>query len=259
MRYKILIAVLFLTILSSCNKDETITDEDETNLIIESLNRQNVGNSANDLLSDNTYTSLIIELVYVEGFKPNENTVNNLVSFIENRCYKPNGINVEIRAIPSPGLEEYTLQDIVNIEMEQRQNYNSENQITVWAFFADGKSSNNSENNFVLGTAYWNTSFVIFEKTIKELSNSAIEPNRTILETTVINHEFGHILGLTDLGTSMVENHEDEEHAKHCNNDSCLMFWTSESSAGIDSLIGISSAPFLDNQCLADLQANGGK
>jgi hypothetical protein len=45
------------------------------------------------------------------------------------------------------------------------------------------------------------------------MSDSAFEPNRSLLETTVITHEFGHILGLT-LGTALQSNHE--EHPKHC-------------------------------------------
>lgn len=260
MKHKLFLGILLLVIsFISCTKDSTNTTEDDDQTINVNLNRQNVGSSANDLLSDLNFTRMVIELVYVEGFEPNQNTVNNFVSFLQDRTFKPNGITVEKRAIASPGNESYTIQDIVDIEIEERQNYNTEDTIAVWAFFADAESANNNDNNLVLGTAYWNTSFVIFEETINDLSGGAFQPDRTVLETTVITHEFGHILGLTALGSPMQQDHEDDEHPKHCNVDSCLMFWATESSAGIDAMLDMTSAPELDAQCITDLQANGGK
>ncbi|MGB5419238.1 membrane metalloprotease [Algibacter sp.] len=260
MKYRVLIASLILTILFGCSKDETnTTDEDQTINIDKNLNRQTTGSSANDLLSDNSFKSMVIELVYVDGFEPTQATINNFVSFLSNRTFKPNGITVEKRAIPSPGKDTYTIEAIAEIEREQRELYNTDNKIAVWALFIDGKSDKDSNSGVVLGTAYWNTSFVIYEETIQGLSNSPFEPDRDLLETTVITHEFGHILGLTNLGSPLQSEHEDDEHPKHCNVESCLMYWSAETGAGITNLTNMSSAPQLDAQCIADLQANGGK
>lgn len=125
--------------------------------------------------------------------------------------------------------------------------------------FVNGKSSKDSDSSFVLGTAYYNTSFVIFEETIRELSNGTFEPERSLLESSVIHHEFGHILGLTNLGTPLQTDHEDADHPKHCNEESCLMYWTAETSQGIGNLFSSNQIPTLDSQCIADLQANGGR
>ncbi|WP_372757768.1 membrane metalloprotease [Mariniflexile sp.] len=252
------IIVLVLALAACTNEDDTpIIDESET--IDTNENKKTTGSSSNDLLSDTTFKSMIIELVYVEGFKPSQSSINNFVSFLNTRTYKPNGITVEARAIASPGKSTYSNADIIAIEDANRTKFNTNTQIAVWAFFSDGASASNSNSGSVLGTAYRNTSFVIYEETIQNLSNSTFEPNRTVLETTVITHEFGHILGLTNLGSDMVENHEDSEHAKHCNIESCLMYWEAESGSGLSNLIGATSAPQLDEKCIADLQANGGK
>ncbi|WP_412561465.1 membrane metalloprotease [Winogradskyella sp. MIT101101] len=260
MKFRILYTVLLLLVIVGCSKDDSVSGNDEGNNPIDvNLNRQAVGSSANDLLSGNTYSKMIVELVYVEGFEPNETTVSNFVNFLQNRVHKPNGITVEKRSIPSPGETIYSIQDIANIEIAERQNYNTEDTIAVWALFIDGESENNTNNNVTLGSAYWNTSFVIFEETVQNFSNSTFEPNRTLLETTVIHHEFGHIFGLTNLGSDMVEDHEDDEHPKHCDVEDCLMFWATESSAGLDDMLNMTSAPELDSQCIADLRANGGK
>ena len=251
---------MFLSIIFGCATEEIIAEDDNQNETInKNMNRQTTGGSANDLLSDDTFTSMIIELVYVEGFEPTQNAVDNLTSFINERTYKPNGITIEKRSIPSPGNETYTIEDIADIERAERQNYNTPSRIAVWAFFVDGKSSSDTNNSVVLGTAYWNTSFVIYENTVKDLSNSAFEPSTDLLETTVLNHEFGHILGLTNLGTPLQTAHEDSEHPKHCDVDTCLMYWSSETGAALTNMVNMESAPELDAQCIADLQANGGK
>lgn len=256
---KIITLLLVFGFLVSCSKEDTTETNNENTTNTKLANQKNTGSSSNDLLSDTTFKSMVIELVYVEGFEPTQSSINNFVRFLETRTFKPNGITVEKRAIASPGNAPYTNQKIITIEDANRTKYNTSSQIAVWAFFADGESASNTDSGVVLGTAYRNTSFVIYEETIQDLSNSPFEPNRTILETTVISHEFGHILGLTNLGANMVENHEDTEHAKHCNIESCLMHWSVESGSGLDNLIGANSAPELDTQCIADLKANGGK
>lgn len=258
MKAQLLISILLFFVVLGCSKDDAINNDNNEG-INTSINRQPVGNSANDLLSDFRYNSLIVEIVYVEGFEPTATTLSNFESFLQSRLHKPNGINIEKRAIASPGKDVYTIEEIANIEREQRQNYNTNDQMAVWVFFTDGKSNQDSNNSRVLGSAYWNTSFVIYQETIHDLTNSPFEPNRSLVETTVINHEFGHILGLTNLGSPMQVNHEDEDHPKHCDVDSCLMYWSAELSVGMDTLMGMSSAPQLDAQCIADLRANGGK
>lgn len=247
------IVLLFM----ACSKDDDLNIDQST--IDKSQNQKVTGSSSHDLLSDERYKSLLIELVYVQGQEPSQGSINNFVDFIKSRTFKPNGITIESRAITSPGKSSYTLEDIVNIEDTNRRQYNIDDQIAIWVYFSDGGSSEDTDSTSILGTAYRNTSFVIYEQTIQKLSEGAFAPSKSLLETTVITHEFGHILGLTNFGAHMVKNHEDPEHSRHCNNENCLMHWAAESAAGISKLTGSSSAPKLDEQCTADLQANGGK
>lgn len=249
--------IVLILILASCSKDNlSNNDDNESN---EVANQQTTGSSSSDLLSDVKFKSIILEVVYVEGFEPSTIALNNLVAFLSARTHKPNGIVVEKRSIVSPQNTAYTNQQIIAIEDANRTKYNTDNQIAIWAFFADNESANNTNSGVVLGTAYRNTSFVIYEETIHGLSDSPFEPNRNLIETTVITHEFGHLLGLTNLGSNLQSNHEDTSHPKHCNVESCLMYWASETGSGISNMLTNGSAPQLDAQCIADLQANGGK
>lgn len=258
MKKIIVVLTICVGLILSCSKEDLLSNTSGTGNTV-SNNRQPTGSSSNDLLSDKKFKSMVVEIVYVEGFEPTASAINNFVSFLDSRIYKPSGITIIKRAIPSPGNLPYTNQEIVVIEDANRTKYNTLNQIAVWAFFADGKSASDTSSGVILGTAYRNTSFVIFEQTIQGLSNSPFEPSRSLLETTVIAHEFGHILGLTNFGSAMQSNHEDTAHAKHCNVESCLMYWSSETGNGISNLASGGIAPKLDAQCIADLQANGGK
>lgn len=238
-------ALVFL-VLTSCSKDDAES--------VKSNNKKTLGTSAHDLLSEDKFDSMLIEVVYVEGFEPSAAAITNFVAFLNSRIHKSGGISVEKRAIASPGNITYTNAQIIAIEDANRIHYNDGSQIAVWAFFADAKSSADTSTSVVLGTAYRNTSFVIYQNTVQKMSNSSFKPIRTVLETTVINHEFGHILGLTNVGTPLQSAHEDADHKRHCKVSSCLMYWESESG----NILG-GAIPQLDAQCIADLQANGGK
>lgn len=252
-----LLTIGLLLSVASCSKEDDSIDNSVA--VNPNTNKQQTGSSSNDLLSDRKFKRMVIEVVYVDGFEPSSTAINNFVNFLTARTYKPSGISVIKRSISSPGNSPYTIEEIVSIEDTNRTKYNNSDEIAVWAFFADGKSSMDSDTSVVLGTAYRNTSFVIFEQTIQGLSDSPFEPDRSLLETTVITHEFGHILGLTNLGTALQSNHEDAEHPKHCIEKTCLMYWSSEAGAGISNMISGGVAPQLDAQCIADLRANGGK
>jgi hypothetical protein len=238
----------------SCSKEDDLSG----NAVNPITNKQTTGSSSNDLLSDKKFKSMIVEVVYVDGFEPSTTAIANFVSFLGVRTYKPNGIAIIKRAIPSSGKATFSDTEIVAIEDANRTKYNTSDQIAVWVFFVDGKSVLDTSTSVILGESYRNTSFVIFEKTVQGLSDSPLEPNRSLLETTVITHEFGHILGLTNLGAPMQSNHEDTAHPKHCNVSSCLMYWASETGHSISNM-GSGTAPQLDAQCLADLRANGGR
>lgn len=249
---------MIFALLLSCSQNDISNDVTvDGNLV--SNNKRGTGSSSFDLLADDTFKSMVVEVVYVQGYEPSTTAINNFIAFLNERVNKSQGISIVKRAIASSGKATFTNEEIIAIEDANRTKYNTSNQIAVWALFVDGESASNTSSGLVLGTAYRNTSFVIYEKTIQSLTDSPFKPSRSLIETTVITHEFGHILGLTNLGAKLQSNHEDTDHAKHCNVESCLMYWSAESGSGIANMVSGGTAPKLDAQCLADLKANGGK
>jgi hypothetical protein len=251
-----LLSLSLLLFVLSCSKDDD--DKNAENGINHAGNLKTTGSSANDFLSAAKYQSVVIEVLYVQGFAPEAQTLNNLKSFMQARLNKPGGITITQRQIASPGLAPYDINEVAGIETLNRTQYNNGGVLTLYLLFLDGGYATDTASTFTLGTAYRNTSFVMFENTIRSLSDSPLEPNRVTLESTVILHELGHLLGLVNLGSNMVTPHMDAAHDKHCDNEDCLMYWKTGNGAMIGQMVG-SGIPGLDAHCLADLQANGGK
>ena len=249
---KLLTCLFFIiSIVAGCSKKDTAV----TGLpAINSENDKVVGASANGLLAAGTYTSVKIEIQYMPGFQPDAAAVNNLVSFLNSLTNKPGGYTIVQTQIPASNNSTLTLTDIANIEKTYRTVYTAGSQLGVYFLYTDGGFSTAN----VLGLAYRNTSMCLLGKTIHDNSGGIGQASRTKLESTVLEHEFGHILGLVDLGSPMQTNHKDAAHGNHCNNTNCLMYYASETTDILGFLI-TGNTPLLDANCKADLMTNGGK
>lgn len=259
--YTILIYCSFI----SCSTDnESVPSfiDDNNNVITEEIkerNRKNVGSSANDLLSNTTYKSIVLEIFYIKDYRPTDETIENFKNFVTERLNKSKGWELRLEEITAPAKTTYTVDAIIAMENNLRTQYNTDDKIAVFGIYLDAEYAGNTESESVLGIAYQNTSFAIFENTVKKFSNKPLAPSRTVLSTAVLNHEFGHLLGLVNVGSNMQTNHQDSAHGKHCNVESCLMYWAVETGEGLLNSITGGKIPNLDTHCIADLQANGGK
>lgn len=221
---------------------------------IPSANNQAVGASAHDLLSDTPYHALLVEVAYMPGYQPDAQALQQLQNFLQTYLHKSSGIQITTHQIPDAGQTTYSLQDVMQLESHYRTQFTTGNQIAVFILYVNGQYTDAQ----VLGITYRNTSMCIFARTIHDNSGGIGQASRTSVETTVLEHEFGHMLGLVNLGSSMQTPHEDASHPHHCNNTHCLMYYQTETSDLFGFLIG-SPVPTLDSNCVHDLEANGGK
>ncbi|GAA0732246.1 hypothetical protein GCM10009430_45260 [Aquimarina litoralis] len=252
---KFLSILLFLSfIVVGCS------DDDENTFVLngETSNTQTLGTSANDLLSDTNFRGLTVEIISVEGFAPTTTAINTFRSFLEDRLHKPDGITINQRTVPSSGLAPFDINEIRQIETLERTVFNEGDEITVYIYFADGISEIDNDSKVILGSAYLNTSIVIYEKTLRELSRNPLSPLLSTIEAATLNHEFSHLLGLVNIGTPLQSPHEDSLSLGHCTSENCLMRAAVEFESGMMDLMG-NGVPTLCPICRADLRANGGK
>ncbi|MCF8338798.1 MAG: hypothetical protein K9I74_12550 [Bacteroidales bacterium] len=260
MMRKLIAFLLVLGLTTSCTDEEEPSPDnggdDNGDDNVQNYHKKPVGYSANDLLASEEFKQLQIEIIYVQNYAPEDASIQNLTNFLQNRLNKPDGITISTTAIESPGLAPYSTDDILQVEGNKRTAFNSGNTLTVYGFIADGKFE---QNDNALGVAYRNTSFTLFGSKIEENSGGINQPSKALLESTVMNHELSHLLGLVNNGTPMQNDHQDEEHGHHCDNEDCLMYWTAETGDIVSSLVGADDPPSLDDNCIDDLQANGGR
>lgn len=265
-KFKPYLLFLFLLVIGSCSTDDDLNDPDEGSQNRDA-NRQTLGTSARDFLTADEFISIQLEIAYVQGFRPADNSIDGLVSFLMERCHKPANITIKETVVaPTADSASLDIDQIVAIESENRTVYNTGDELGVWVFFADNSSNKDEGNSVVLGTAYRNTSCIIYEKTLQEINSQYSGGNLSQIESTALQHEFGHLFGLVDLGTPMVVDHQDttanDEGTtapnRHCNVEGCLMYYQTVTDVFSMTLNSGSVADF-DEFCLDDLRANGGK
>lgn len=255
-----------LLVLLSCSKDTEVTPSGANATIDKSDNRLSTGASARDLLSNADYDKLLIEIDYVTGFAPTAEAIANFEEFLLARTFKET-IEFKYSSVTSPNEETLTLDEIVDLETENRDEFNDGTTLAIHLYFADAPSDSDSDEEglVTLGAVYRNTSMVIYESTVRQMGNNSSAVTVSDVETATLLHEFGHLFGLVNLSTTSVNEHEDPEAENHCNVEGCLMraelqFGTSllkqmESRASK----GLASIPDFDAECILDLQKYGGR
>ena len=241
---------VFTLVIMGCKKDKNATDP--TNK--DAFHSRGVGASANELLSASKFKSLKIEIDYMPGFEPDAAAVNNLQSFLQAYLNKPAGISTSTSQVSASANTTLNIEQVSDLEDQHRNMFASGEELTVYLLYTNGSYKESG----VLGVAYKNTSTAVFGKTIRDNSGGIGQASRTKLETTVLEHEVSHLLGLVNVGTSMATPHQDGAHGNHCNNSGCLMYYAAETT-DITGFLLTGNIPTLDANCVNDLKGNGGK
>lgn len=188
------------------------------------------------------------------GNEPPDSSIEYFRQFLNMYLNKTDGISIFTKPVSASGKNMLTLKEIVAIENNNRIAFTSGNQIAVHILINDA----NYTTADIFATSYWNTSFVIFGKTVNQFSGAAGQISRSRLTTLLLCHEMGHLLGLVNQGTPMATNHRDASNGAHCNNLNCLMNFGIETSQ-ITGNPSSGNIPLMDANCHNDLIANGGK
>ncbi|WP_339716187.1 hypothetical protein [uncultured Kriegella sp.] len=264
-KHSILLMVLGALFFIGCSNDSNTVDE-TPKAVDKTANLKAAGESANDILSNDNFDKLLVEIAYVKDFRPKADAITDFEAFLKEYTFKEN-IEVMYNELPSPEKDSLSLNEIADLEKENRTAYNDGKTLAIYIYFADAPSESDDEDEdlVTLGAVYRNTSMVIHESTVKKLAKQSFLISEADIEAATLNHEFGHLFGLVDLGTTPVNEHEDPDAENHCNEENCLMRAELQFGAGMKKMLtsrvskGLSSAPGLDPECILDLQTNGGR
>ena len=233
--------IALLLLFSGCKKEEDRFPDHDLS----------PGASAEALVSGKIFKKLRLEILHMPGHAPTAASIENINQFLNQYIDKPEGIQIQVRQIPSLNKDRYSISDLLELEQSHRAEWNQKADMSLCIILVDGDFS---ESNRVLGVAYRNTSMALFQKKVQQFSGGLTQPPRTILESSIFLHELGHVFGLVNNGAPMQQNHHDEANGKHCSNSDCLMYFAVETTDFAANLLG-GSIPALDANCGNDLNA----
>lgn len=170
-------------------------------------------------LNDNEYKNLEIEYDYVDEYKPEDGSRNQLLYVINKYSDKE-----EVKDRIDDKIDEedrrnfYTEDDIYDLNDKYQDVTRHRDTMVIHILFLDGLWKRDKD---VLGLSYGGNKVVIFKQAIIGISQKSMNLEVIDIEKSVIVHEFGHLISLVGINYDsdhMVSNH-------HCNQEEgpCVM------------------------------------
>jgi len=250
--YYFLISAFSFALFVQCSDQATQFNNNENgnDPPAEFSHKQSPGSSNEAFITDNNYDQLVVEIQYMPASEPTEESINNLLDFLKMHLNKSSITILDPKEIASGNRDAYTASQVRDLEDEHREQFTEGSTLASYALFLDGEFSTRN----VLGIAYYNTSTAYFAETINRISGGIGQPSQTAIESTVFNHEYGHLMGLVNNGTEMQHDHHDSENGAHCTVEECLMYFSVNTTDFFANLFG-GTIPELDEYCVADIEA----
>jgi hypothetical protein len=215
------------------------------------------GPGPKDFVADSKYDSMLIDVLYPQDDAPSESAIGLLVDRAEARLSKPGGIEVKKTAYAGES-RTYSARDLRNLADDVSTEKSGGGRVVLTVLYVHGHSDQDTGNSKVLGVFFQDGRIAMFSDAIGGGGLLGSPFGASEVEGVVLVHEFGHAIGLVNLGLSMQRDHEDDEHPKHSSNSQSVMFWKVETTLGLASITGTLPSDF-DSDDRADLQAAGGK
>jgi len=227
-----------------------------------------VGSMAPDYLHSDTFEKVQVEFDTIEGRELNEALEVGKEAMMA-ATMKGTPILEGWSTLPSEPSARWDTASLRELERKHRVTPVRGDHIGFYVMVVDGAYTHDTENNKRLAMAYSGTSIAVFADTIQDTCDYALifESDPTVkaglceaMFGTALVHELGHLLGLVDEGTSMVEDHLDPDHKGHCNNPECVMHWASEQGKSAELvrtflMDGKEGLEWVDEACVADIIA----
>jgi hypothetical protein len=206
------------------------------------------GSFAPGILSRSASTEVLVEVRTQPGAGPQQATIDHLTSVLGNVTGKP--VNVGGGPAIGGGAKSWSADELRAAADAGTPQGNG--RAVIRLLFVHGSFGG---DNSVLGVALRGDTAAIFIDQVNSSSTPLVGSGG--IETAVVTHEVGHLLGLVDL--YLHTGRQDPDHPGHSTNQKSVMYWAVESNLVADLLQGGPPKDF-DSADLADLQTirNGG-
>jgi len=203
MKKIIAIVLAFMCFITGCSNTQ-----------LKTLLPSNLFSSSNpkDFLTHDTYRSLTLEIISVEGCQPSTGDFDFVLDKLKPYLDKPDGV----RYVCDPPISKdqargsWSDSDIKDFEAKHSILNSAGSNLVVHMLYVPG-----TYDSTTLAFEYGPESIVFFYETFRYSGKT----NITAL------HEMSHCCGWVNGGIPSRYDHEDPNHAAHCKNSGCLMGW----------------------------------
>jgi hypothetical protein len=210
-----------------------------------------------DYIRNTGFHTLKIELDTELGLSPRNGTTDELIEALSGVVDKPGGIVIVPDETDIPPNEDgiWTAAELDALARERVGIEESDGEISLHTMWLGGEY----ENPNVVGVAWDNRHLAMFGDRIDRACSGLLIGALTcsLAEATIWTHEVGHVIGLVDRGTPMVNDHKDPEHPAHDVSRESVMYWAydgTDFTELLGALTGDSVIPW-GEECERDLEA----
>lgn len=181
------------------------------------------GERALAILQDDPFSELVVEVDWAEGQAPSQAALTVLVERLETYTLKER-VEVVQEQIVVNGTS-FTPQDLFDVERAHRDFHPGGATFSLYFLYVDGELA---ESDRALGATYAGSSVGVFKDVIRRAARSGSGLTVDDVESSVLIHELGHLLGLVNLVYDSELDYEDPDRPFHSTNQSDVMYWAIE-------------------------------
>jgi hypothetical protein len=200
------------------------------------------GSFAPGILSPSASSEVVVEVRMQSGAGPKQASIDHLTSVLRNATGKP--VNVANGPAIGGGATSWSGDDLRSTA--DAGTAQGHGRAVIHLLFVHGTLGGDDR---VLGAAVRGDVAAVFIDQVNASSTPLVDANG--IETAVVTHEVGHLMGLVDL--YLHTGRQDPNHPGHSTNSQSVMYWAVESNLVADLLQGGPPKDF-DSTDLADLQ-----
>ncbi len=184
------------------------------------------GEQALELLQGSPYPNLVVEVDHTPGDRPTATALNILQARLATSTAKES-IRLVFDVIAVNGTM-FSALDLLELERAHRDEVTGGDTFTLYILSISGELSNGGGTS--LGAAYTASSLAIFKDVIR-IATIGPGPSISEVESSVLIHEVGHLMGLVNPVYTSELDYEDVSHPFHSSNSTDVMYWAIESAA----------------------------
>ncbi len=170
---------------------------------------------------------LVLEVDVQDGVRVTQSALDHLVARMRQYVDKPGGVVLAGGNTFASDRTQWSSAQLREIAAANRDNFSGGDAVVVYVLYVEGEFIADGQRTNAIGVAYNASEFAVFPDKWSGLGG--LLGSDAAIERAVLVHEWGHLLGLVNIGYTSEIDHEDPEHPGHSRNQGSVMYWAIES------------------------------